>query len=204
MYSILKKIGIIMIIIPTLLSLLRILLTPLFVFLFWQEGIQFLVAAIAVFSIAALTDLCDGYFARRYGVVTMWGAFLDPIADKILIGSTFVCFVLKGVMPWWFIVLVLGRDSVVTILRLHAIQKGHALTTTWLAKSKTVLQFGAIYTIFLFFVLNIVMPLHPVTYAMPTVIAISLYVVAGVTLYTGLNYGSAYLRLMHKTMRRNV
>ena len=66
---------------PNIVSMIRILLTPLFVYLFWQQGHLFLLS-ILVFTIAALTDWFDGYLARMLGHTSAWGAFLDPLADK--------------------------------------------------------------------------------------------------------------------------
>lgn len=182
-----------MIIIPTLLSLLRIVLTPVFVMLFWQ-GQTRLFLSVIVFTIAALTDAYDGYFARRYGVTTAWGAFLDPIADKILICTTLICLALKGLVPWWLVAIIMVRDAVVTLLRMSAIKHGLMLATTNLAKYKTIAQFVAIYTAFLWLVVHEV--LHCAG-GQESFIAVQvvMYVVGALTLYTGVDYAAKYIRL---------
>jgi CDP-diacylglycerol---glycerol-3-phosphate 3-phosphatidyltransferase len=181
-----------MIIIPTLLSLLRILLTPLFVFLFWQEGIA-LWLSVVVFSIAAITDMYDGHLARKYGVTSTLGAFLDPIADKVLIGSAFVCLVLKDVMAGWMAVLIMTRDVLVTCLRMLAIRRGIVLPTTYLAKSKTVAQFIAIYLAFLYVLVvgngNVFISSGNGLFL---VVKLAMYLVVGLTIYTGIDYVYTY------------
>src|SRR3990172_5358678 len=99
--------------IPTLISLLRIVLTPVFMVLFMRGDGWALLAAALVFTLAALTGTCDGYLGRRLGAVTTWGAFLDPLADKVLIGGTLGCFWWQGIVAGWVIAVILLRDVVV-------------------------------------------------------------------------------------------
>ena len=185
-----------MIIIPTLLSLLRIVLTPVFVILFWQGGNRLLLS-IFIFTIAALTDAYDGYFARRYGVTSSWGAFLDPMADKVLICTTLICLVLKGLVPWWLVCVIMIRDGVVTFLRSNAIKQGLYLPTTWMAKCKTVAQFVAIYTAFLWLVVHEVMHYSGAVWSL-FALRIVMYAVGALTLYTGVDYVRTYLQLRQK------
>ncbi len=186
-----------MIIIPTIFSLLRIILTPIFIMLFWQGGSS-LALAIVIFTIAALTDTCDGYFARKYNVVSVGGIFLDPIADKILIGSTFICFVLKHIIPWWLVVVIMGRDIIVTMLRLYALFKGKILPTTLHAKVKTVIQFFAIYLTF-FWLLEQDCSLLSLDYDETLVVVrLVMYAMTLVTVYTGIEYVVAYRKLMRQ------
>jgi|WetSurMetagenome_2_1015567.scaffolds.fasta_scaffold476552_2 CDP-diacylglycerol---glycerol-3-phosphate 3-phosphatidyltransferase len=180
-----------MIVIPTLLSLLRILLAPLFVFLFWQGGIA-LWLSIVVFSIAAITDMCDGYLARKYGVTSTLGAFLDPIADKILIGSAFVCLVLKGVMAGWMAVLIMSRDVLITCLRMLAIRRGIVLPTSYLAKGKTVVQFIAIYLAFLYVLVGNGNVFISGGNSLFLIVKLAMYLVVGLTIYTGVDYVYTY------------
>ncbi len=185
-----------MIIIPTLLSVLRILLTPIFIILFWQQGIyQWL--AVVVFSIAAITDMYDGHLARKYGVVSTWGAFLDPIADKVLIGAAFICLVFKGAMAGWMAILIMTRDIIVTCLRMVAIRQGIILPTTYLAKSKTVAQFVAIYLTFLYVLVeneNIFISGNSNLFL---IVKLAMCIVVGLTVYTGLDYIYTFLKF-HK------
>lgn len=179
---------------PNVLSLLRIILTPVFAVLFWQHGVLFL-CSIITFTIAALTDSCDGYIARRYGSETKWGAFLDPIADKILIGTTFICCVLKDMVPWWIVLIIIIRDIAVTLLRINALSQHLNLQTTMLAKSKTVFQFITIYAIFLH-LLTIEFAIQSDWVVVTGYIAqISVVLVTLLTVYTGIDYAIKYWRL---------
>ncbi len=100
-----------------------------------QEGLAF-----ALFAIAAATDVADGALARAWGQETRVGAFLDPLADKILVLGTLAALVASSVVPWWVFVLVLGREVFVTALR----AAGAPIGTTRLAKAKTALQYLAL------------------------------------------------------------
>jgi len=180
---------------PTILTFLRIILTPVFLYLFWQDGLTALVAAIVVFTIAALSDTFDGYFARRYGVVSDLGAFLDPIADKFLIGSVLAAFALKGLVGWWVIVLILGRDLLVTGLRMMAIKHGLVLSTTWIAKCKTVVQVVAIYGVFCCLIAQEMDPSELVAARMSLYITWVMYGALAFTTYTGIDYVVKYWRL---------
>jgi CDP-diacylglycerol--glycerol-3-phosphate 3-phosphatidyltransferase len=125
---------------PNQLTLLRIVLTPVFVGLMLVEGFNYRLIGIGVFTIAALTDLYDGYHARKYGEVTRWGAFMDPLADKILITSAFLVFVVYGILELWMVLVVLARDVLVTVMRLYAELKDKPIVTSKSAKVKTLLQ----------------------------------------------------------------
>lgn len=107
--------------------------------------------AVVLFTLAMATDTCDGYYARRYGVQTKLGAFLDPIADKILVIATFSLFVWQGLLHWIIVMLMMVRDVVVTGLRLKLVTQGTSLKTSQLGKGKTAVQFVSIY---LFFIVN--------------------------------------------------
>lgn len=174
-------------VLPNILSMLRIILTPLFLVVLFQGG-WFLVLALMIFTIAALTDTFDGYYARRYQAYTFWGAFLDPIADKILIGATLCAFAVLNLVSWWVVAIIVIRDVLVTLLRLQKITHGSMLQTSMLAKCKTTAQFISIY---LFFLCLIIQWLDaPVQcYEISIMLArLCLYVVAGLTLYSGLDY----------------
>jgi CDP-diacylglycerol---glycerol-3-phosphate 3-phosphatidyltransferase len=183
---------------PLILTVLRMVLTPVFVVLFWQDNWLACTAAIVVFTVAALTDMWDGRIARRRGLVSQWGTFLDPLADKLLIGATFVCFVLKGFMPWSAVLLIFGRDILVTVLRVRAIKQHVTLPTTNLAKAKTVAQFIAIYVIFLYGLLQSCCPGHVVERVVGHLVTGALFAVIWLTVYTGLAYIRTYNRLTNQ------
>ena len=88
---------------PNQLTILRILLTPVFVFLLFFDSMATRIGSMVIFTIAALTDWYDGYAARKTGGITMWGQFLDPLADKILVSSGFICFSILGYIPVWMV-----------------------------------------------------------------------------------------------------
>jgi CDP-diacylglycerol---glycerol-3-phosphate 3-phosphatidyltransferase len=125
---------------PNQLTVLRILLTPVFVWLALSDDPYMKLWAVVVFAIASLTDLYDGYHARKYGVVTRWGAFMDPLADKILITSAFLVYVAEGYVALWMVLVIAARDAFVTILRVYAEVKDKPIITSKSAKIKTFLQ----------------------------------------------------------------
>ncbi len=125
---------------PNQLTTLRILLTPVFVWLILSDAQHLRIWGIVVFIVASLTDLYDGYHARKYGQTTRWGAFMDPLADKVLITSAFIYFVHLGLLPLWMVIVVALRDVMVTLLRLYAEWKEKPVITSKSAKIKTLLQ----------------------------------------------------------------
>lgn len=128
------------------LTLLRLVLVPIFLLaLFVGDGHQIAgrIAAFVIFTIACLTDRFDGLLARNYGMATEFGAFVDPIADKTLIGSALIGLSMLGDLPWWVTVLILTREIGVTLLRLAVIRRG-VIPASWGGKLKTVVQAGAI------------------------------------------------------------
>ncbi|MCV7379701.1 CDP-diacylglycerol--glycerol-3-phosphate 3-phosphatidyltransferase [Mycobacterium alsense] len=128
------------------LTLLRLVLVPVFLIaLFTADGHQIAnrVAAFVIFAIACLTDRFDGLLARNYGMATEFGAFVDPIADKFLIGSALIGLSMLGDLPWWVTVVIMARELTVTLLRLAVIRRG-VIPASWGGKLKTVVQALAI------------------------------------------------------------
>lgn len=125
---------------PNQLTTLRIALVPIFVWLILSESATGRLWGIAVFIFASLTDLYDGFYARRYGLTSRWGAFMDPLADKILITSAFVYFVHLQLVPLWAVVLIAVRDTLVTVLRWYAERREKPVITSPSAKLKTAAQ----------------------------------------------------------------
>ena len=131
---------------PNTLTVLRLLLVPVFVVLLMHEDGKddsWRVAAWAVFALAAVTDLVDGDIARRYGSVTEFGKLIDPIADKALIGASLVSLSVLGDLPWVLTAVVLVRELGVTALRFWVIRHG-VMPASRGGKVKTVLQAVAI------------------------------------------------------------
>jgi len=135
---------------PNLLTLVRIFLVPLLVAalvqqhlrLFW--GDKLLLAndlfALTVFLAAALTDLLDGYLARRWRQVTTVGTLLDPVADKLLISAALISFVEIRLLPGWMVILIISREFAVSGLRSIAAAEGYTIKAGELGKSKMILQ----------------------------------------------------------------
>ncbi len=129
------------------LTLLRIALTPVFVVLIMSENLVSVYVGCLIFLVASLTDLYDGYVARRFGGVTTWGKFLDPLADKILITAALVCLAVLGYVAVWMVVVIAVRDALVTALRSYAMWKRQPVVTTGLARLKTAVQATAVYVV---------------------------------------------------------
>ena len=123
--------------IPNQLTALRILLVPVFVALLLQANPWLKLLGVVVFVVASLTDIYDGYHARKYGVESRLGAFLDPLADKLLITAAFLLYVWMGYLVLWMVILVVIRDVVVTALRVYAEYKNRPVVTSVEAKYKT-------------------------------------------------------------------
>lgn len=125
---------------PNVLTISRILLTPVFLAFVFEDRWYCQNIALVVFLVASLTDLYDGRLARRAGGVTKVGRFLDPLADKILVSSALISFVVLGVVEMWLVVAILARDIVVTGLRIYAIYRNRQVVTSSLARWKTTIQ----------------------------------------------------------------
>lgn len=129
---------------PNKLTVLRIVLAPLFLVLaLWEFPFHYS-AALVVFIAAALTDMFDGKIARARGLITNFGKFLDPLADKMLTTAAFLLFMVKGQMDVWALFLVLTREFMVTSVRLIAAKDGKVIAASYWGKLKTVAQFVAI------------------------------------------------------------
>jgi CDP-diacylglycerol--glycerol-3-phosphate 3-phosphatidyltransferase len=138
---------------PNLLTILRIFFVPLLVAVLVQEHLrldwygmqidhEFL--ALAIFLVAAATDLLDGYLARRWRQVTTVGTLLDPIADKLLISAALIALVQVKVVPAWMVILIVGREFAISGLRSIAAAEGYTIRASELGKTKMMSQVIAI------------------------------------------------------------
>lgn len=123
---------------PNKLTLLRVLLIPLCVLLIFMG---WMVPGAVLFGVAAFTDFLDGYIARKKGLVTNFGKFADPVADKILAVSLMIVLLDKGMYPWWALAIVAARELAVDGLRLVAVERGIVIPAGNLGKLKTNAQF---------------------------------------------------------------
>ncbi|HIN61497.1 MAG TPA: CDP-diacylglycerol--glycerol-3-phosphate 3-phosphatidyltransferase [Candidatus Marinimicrobia bacterium] len=129
---------------PNILTIGRILLTPLFILCLFYEAPWSKVSALGIFIFASVTDAFDGHIARKRNLVTKTGEFLDPLADKILVVSAFLSFALLDKIPFWMVVLIVFRDLFVTGLRMLFLNNGISLVTSKISKAKTGAQITAI------------------------------------------------------------
>lgn len=141
---------------PNQLTLLRILLTPLFMVLLLSESSSLMQLSLVVFFVAALTDWYDGWIARRRGYISRWGKFLDPLADKVLSAAVLLCFVALDLVEGWLVWIVIGRDFLITGLRVYAELKDKPMVTSRGAQAKTFGEFVVIYYILILYVLHTV------------------------------------------------
>ena len=125
---------------PNKLTMLRVAAIPAVVALLYIDSGACRIAAAAVFILACVTDWLDGYVARRQGIVTDFGKFLDPVADKLLVLCTLITLSGLGQLPAWVCVIVIFRELMVDGLRLVAVQKGVVIAAGKLGKIKTTLQ----------------------------------------------------------------
>ncbi len=137
---------------PNLLTLARMAAIPVVVWLLWSPDRTSSLAAFVVFLIASLTDFFDGYVARRYGLVTPLGKLLDPLADKLLVVSALLMLAVmhrSPGIPGWLLVIIVGRELVVTGLRGIAAAEGIVLAADSSGKIKMVLQIVAVHALIL-------------------------------------------------------
>ncbi len=126
---------------PNKLTLMRVIMVPPFVlFLLGDFGVTGDIIALVLFLAASFTDFLDGYIARKYHLVTNFGKFMDPLADKLLVGSAAICLTAIGRIPAWAVVILIGREFVISGFRLIAAERGLVIAAGWLGKIKTVLQ----------------------------------------------------------------
>lgn len=137
---------------PNQLTVLRIILTPVYLFFFLSDNPTYIQISLGIYIIAALTDWYDGWLARKFNYITEWGKFWDPLADKILTSVVFIGFVIVDLLPLWMVILVIIRDLSVTLLRVYADNRGYSFRTTYYAKWKTMLQMIFLYYLLILYV----------------------------------------------------
>ena len=131
---------------PNKLTVLRVCMVPVFVvFMLWNGfGTASKYVAAAIFILASMTDWLDGYLARKNNLVTEFGKFMDPIADKLLVCSALICLVEKGALAAWIVIIIIGREFIISGFRLVASDKGVVIAASYWGKFKTVSQMAMI------------------------------------------------------------
>ena len=137
-----REVSLLSLNLPNRLTLSRLLLAPVFALLLVVPSPAAHVASLAVYAVLALTDAYDGWLARRTGIVTSFGKFMDPLADKVLISLALIVFLSKGLpfVPAYLVLLIVGREFLVTGLRSLLGFRGVVILPSFLAKLKTVTQ----------------------------------------------------------------
>lgn len=173
---------------PNKLTLLRVVLVPAYMVFLLTDSIpnHFFWAAV-LFSAAAVTDFFDGHLARKHGLITNFGKFLDPLADKMLITAALICFVELGFIGSAVTVVIIVREFMVTSLRLIAAGDGTVIAAGTLGKVKTVMQiFAVIFTMLLHALMEF--GALPVTFAHRMVTEPLMWAVALITVVSGVQY----------------
>ena len=138
------------------------------------------VLAMIIFTIASITDFLDGYLARKYHLITNFGKFADPLADKLLVMTAFITLVGASVIPMWIVAVIVCRELAVTGLRLLLVNDGEVLAAAWPGKVKTATQMLAI-----IFLLIDDFPVKGLPFSIGTIL---LYVCLVATVYSGVDY----------------
>jgi len=175
------------------LTISRILLTFVFMFFLFCNGLWPKAISLVVFILAALSDYFDGMIAQRMNMETDFGRLMDPIADKILVLAAFAAFVQLQLIDAWMFVIIVSREISITSMRLFALNKGKVLSAARAGKHKTVLQMAVIFTILGFILLKeIVLKYYTWNPAWEKVFRQGIFflmlVTVGLTLYSGLSY----------------
>ncbi len=129
---------------PNKLTLLRIVIAPFFMYFFMLDSYYWRLVALGLFIVAALTDFIDGHYARKYGIITGFGRFMDPLADKILVSSALISFIALDYVSPLPVMLIIGREFLITGLRLLVAYSGVVIPPSWWAKVKTFLQISLV------------------------------------------------------------
>ena len=126
---------------PNKLTVARvILIVPFVICMLAGEGGNLRFLALAIFVLASMTDWLDGYLARRDHLVTNFGKFMDPLADKLLVSAAMICLVSLGRLPAWIVIIIISREFAISGFRLIASDNGIVIAAGWWGKCKTVSQ----------------------------------------------------------------
>lgn len=132
---------------PNKLTILRVIMIPFFVLFLMMDGgtnSTYRYIAAAIFIVASLTDLLDGNIARKYNLVTNFGKFMDPLADKLLVCSALICLIELGQLPAWMVIIIISREFIISGFRLVASDNGVVIAASYWGKFKTTFQMVAV------------------------------------------------------------
>lgn len=184
--------------IPNILTLMRIAAIPLLAVLLLSPSRDAGFFAALLFAVASITDWLDGYLARRLGIVTVFGKFLDPIADKLIVMAALIMILPFDRVPAWMVLIILGREIIITGLRGIASSEGIVIAASDLGKFKTIFQIVAILGLLLhydycwFFGIN-----HPLLVVnMHNIGMFYLWIATALTVWSGIDYLWRFMRLI--------
>ncbi|RNC69581.1 MAG: CDP-diacylglycerol--glycerol-3-phosphate 3-phosphatidyltransferase [Desulfuromonadales bacterium] len=183
---------------PNILTLLRIALIPVIAVLLISPSKEAGFWAAAVFAVASVTDWLDGYLARRMGIVTVFGKFLDPIADKLMVMAALIMILPFNRVPAWMVLVILGREIIITGLRGIASSEGIVISASDLGKFKTIFQIVAILGLLLHFDYHWFFGIdHPFLYVnMHNVGMFYLWIATVITIWSGVDYLVKFMKII--------
>ncbi len=157
---------------PNKLTLLRVIMVPFFVAILlarpFGEASDW--AALVIFVIASLTDLADGKIARKYNLITNFGKFMDPLADKLLVCSGMICLIALGRIPAWIVCIIVAREFVISGFRLIAAEQGIVIAASYWGKFKTTFQM--IMVILMIMNVSVLQPLTTIVMWIATILTV--------------------------------
>lgn len=185
---------------PNILTMLRIAAIPLLAGLLLSPSREAGFWAAAVFAVASITDWLDGYLARRMGIVTVFGKFLDPIADKLIVMAAMIMILPFGRVPAWIVLVILGREIIITGLRGIASSEGIVIQASDLGKFKTIFQIVAILGLLLHYEYNWFFGIaHPLLHVnMHNVGMFYLWIATALTVWSGVDYLAKFVKVIAK------
>jgi CDP-diacylglycerol--glycerol-3-phosphate 3-phosphatidyltransferase len=183
---------------PNILTLTRIAAIPLMAALLMSSSQTAGFWAAAVFSLASITDWLDGYLARRMGIVTIFGKFLDPIADKLIVMAALIMILPFGRVPAWMVLVILGREIIITGLRGIASSEGIVIQASDLGKFKTIFQLVAIIGLLLHHNYNWLFGIeHQLVHVnMHNVGMFFLWIATLLTVWSGVDYLARFIKII--------
>lgn len=178
---------------PNKLTILRIILTFIFMVFLFSQGLAAKVMGLIIFMIAALTDLLDGMIAKSLNQITNFGKIMDPLADKILVLAAFLSFIQLQLIPAWMVIVIIARESIITSLRFFALSRGIVIAASKGGKHKTISQMVAIFIILLSLIIKeagrkyfLWQPVYDETIG--NVVYVSMFLTVVLTLISGASY----------------
>jgi CDP-diacylglycerol--glycerol-3-phosphate 3-phosphatidyltransferase len=186
---------------PNMITVFRIMLVPvLFLLLFFSPGkLQSFFAGL-VFSVASISDCVDGYLARRMNLVTDFGKFLDPLADKLLVGVALIMLIPLGRVPLWIVAIILGREVMVTLLRVISLKKSNkVIEASMTGKYKTGFQIAAIIPLLFHYEYNLGLGFFNFSVNFHVVGMAFLYAALILTVWTGVDYLYKFFKMSSKS-----